>query len=317
MEMDIREIVRPLPRRRDFICVRTVATGYASGKIMKESVIVQRTANKAMLIDTHAHVNFKSFKDDSRDVLKRSLDQGIRVINVGSQYSTSKRAVEMAEKYETGVWAIVGLHPDHLKDQEWVEEGIKVKTAVEKFDRERYVELAKSKKVVAIGETGIDLYHGEENKDDQIRTFKEQIALAVDLDLPIMVHCRNAYKDVLDVITQEKKKYGGKMRGTIHSYLGRLSYAEEFNKLDFMISFNGVITYARDYDKVVRNIPLEYILTETDCPWLTPVPYRGERNEPSYVKFVAEKIAEIKGENTNLVRQVTSKNAIELFRLIV
>jgi TatD DNase family protein len=268
-----------------------------------------------MLIDTHAHVNFKSFKDDSEEVIKRSLDAGIQIINVGSQYSTSRRAVEMAEKYKTGVWAIIGLHPDHLKDQEWEEEYIKVKTKVEKFDPEKYRELAKSKKVVAIGETGLDYYHGDENKKEQIKTFQEEIKLAIDLDLPVMVHCRNAYKDVLEVLMEEKKKYGEKLRGVIHSYLGRLSYAEEFNKMGFLIAFNGIITYARDYDKVIKGIPLENILTETDCPWLTPVPHRGERNEPAYVRFVAEKLAEIKGMNFDEVAQVTTENARRLFKL--
>jgi len=268
-----------------------------------------------MLIDTHAHVNFKSFKDDSDEVIKRSLDSGIQVINVGSQYYTSKRAIEMAEKYETGVWAIIGLHPDHLKDQEWEDEGVKVKTSVEKFDREKYIKLAESKRVVAIGECGIDYYHGEENKDDQIATFKEEIRLAAELNLPVMVHCRNAYKDVLEVITEEKKKYGEKLRGTIHSYLGRLSYATEFNKMGFLISFNGIITYARDYDKVIRGIDLENILTETDCPWLTPIPHRGERNEPSYVKYVAEKIAEIKNIDVKEVKDSTTQNAKRLFSI--
>jgi TatD DNase family protein len=235
------------------------------------------------------------------------------VINVGSQYSTSSRAVEMAEKYKTGVWACIGLHPDHLKDQEWEEEGIKVKTKVEKFDAEKYRELAKSKKVVAIGETGLDYYHGEENKEEQKETFREEIKLAVDLDLPVMVHCRNAYKDVLELITEEKKKYGEKLRGTIHSYLGRLSYAEESAKLGFFISFNGIITYARDYDKVIKGIGLEHILTETDCPWLTPLPHRGERNEPKYVRFVAEKLAEIKNVSFEEVASKTTENAQKLF----
>lgn len=268
-----------------------------------------------MLIDTHAHVNFNAFKDDADEVIKKCSDKQIGVINVGSQYSTSRRAVKMAEKYETGVWAIVGLHPDHLKEQEWEEEGIKVKTAVEKFDAQKYSKLAESKKVVAIGECGIDYYHGEENRDDQIVTFKEEIKLAVELNLPVMVHCRNAYKDVLEVITEEKKKYGEKLRGTIHSYLGRLSYAEEFNKMGFLISFNGIITYARDYDKVIKGTELNNILLETDCPWLTPVPYRGERNEPAYVKFVAQKIAEIKNVDMKDVENITTQNAKKLFRI--
>ena len=265
------------------------------------------------MIDTHAHVNFKSFKDDSEEVIRRSLDSGIQMINVGSQYSTSARAVKMAEEYETGVWACVGLHPDHLKEQEWEEEGIRVKTSREKFDREKYFDLAKSKKVVAIGETGLDYHHGKENKKQQIETFQEEMRLAVDLDLPVAVHCRNAYKDILEVIAEEKKRYGEKLRGVMHSYLGRLSYATEFNDLGFFIAFNGIITYARDYDKVIRGTDIRYILTETDCPWLTPIPHRGERNEPSYVKFVAEKIAEIKGINFEKVAQETAQNARKLF----
>ena len=130
-----------------------------------------------------------------------------------------------------------------------------------------------------------------------------------------MVHCRNAYKDVLEVITAEKKKYRDKLRGVIHSYLGRLSYAEEFNKLGFFIAFNGIITYARDYDKVIKNTDLKYILTETDCPWLTPVPHRGERNEPGYVRLVAEKLAEIKGIKLEEVEKMTVQNARSLFRI--
>jgi len=268
-----------------------------------------------MLIDTHAHVNFSAFKDDAEEIIKKTLDAGIQIINIGSQYSTSKRAVEMAEKYETGVWAVVGLHPDHLKDQEWEEEGIKVRTKIEKFDPEKYRELAKSKKVVAIGETGLDYYHGEDNKEKQKETFREEIKLAVELDLPVAVHCRNAYKDVLEILTAEKEKYGEKLRGVMHSYLGRLSYAEEFNKLGFLIAFNGIITYARDYDKVIKEINLENILVETDCPWLTPVPHRGERNEPMYVKFVAEKIAEIKNIDASEVEKATTGNAKKLFHI--
>lgn len=269
-----------------------------------------------MLIDTHAHVNFKSFRDDSEEVIKRALDMGIQIINVGSQYSTSKRAVEMAEKYESGVWACVGLHPGHLSEHD-IDDGTgnKIKSAIEKFDPEKYRQLAKSDKVVAIGECGLDYYDDASNKEGQKQTFREEIKLAVELDLPVMVHCRNAYKDVLEIITEEKKKYGHKLRGTIHSYLGRLSYTEEFVKLGFFISFNGVITYARDYDKVVKNIDLKYILTETDCPWLTPIPHRGERNEPVYVRFVAEKIAEIKGIGLEEAANATSANAKKLFNI--
>lgn len=274
-----------------------------------------------MLIDTHAHLNFSAFKDDAEKIIKKCSDGHVGVINVGSQYSTSRRAVEMAETYETGVWACVGLHPDHLKAQEFEEGGILVKTRLEKFDPEKYRELAKSKKVVAIGECGMDYKHitysikheTEEQHKLQKKVFIQQIELAVELNLPVVVHCREAYKDVLEILVEQNKKYGSKLRGVMHSYLGRLSYAEGFNKLGFLVAFNGIITYARDYDKVIKNIDLKYILTETDCPWLTPLPHRGERNDPSYVKFVAEKIAEIKNMDYNKITEATTENAKRLF----
>lgn len=155
----------------------------------------------------------------------------------------------------------------------------------------------------------------EEIKKLQKETFREEIKLAVELNLPVMVHCRNAYKDTLELLIEEKEKYGDKLRGVIHSYLGRSSYATEFNKLGFLIAFNGIITYARDYDKVIENTPLEYILTETDCPWLTPVPHRGERNEPMHVRFVAGKIAEIKRIDLAEVEKQTTENAKKLFKV--
>jgi TatD DNase family protein len=286
-----------------------------------------------MLIDTHAHLNFNAFKDDIEEVIRRCSDAEVGVINVGSQYSTSKRAVEMAEKYED-MWACIGLHPSHLSEHEFEDgEGGKIKSAVEKFDQEKYIQLAKSKKVVAIGEIGLDYYSEkskiknqneklqfknknlEEEKILQKQTFIQEIELAIELDLPVMVHCREAYKDLLEILVEQNKKYGKKLRGVIHSYLGRLSYAQEFIKMDFSIAFNGIITYARDYDKVIKNINLKYILIETDCPWLTPVPHRGERNEPAYVRYVAEKIAEIKGISFDEVAKATVENAKKIFNI--
>jgi TatD DNase family protein len=276
-----------------------------------------------MLIDTHSHLNFSAFKNDREEVIKRCSDAEVGIVNVGSQYSTSKRAVEIAEKYGEGIWAAIGIHPAHLFGEsfEVKKEGIKIRADREKFDRDKYFELAKSKKVVAIGETGLEFHELKEKTDDekekivkmQTENFLSHIDLACELDLPMIIHCREAYKEILDILTSEKKKYGKKLRGVMHSYLGRLTYAEEFNKLDFLIAFNGIVTYARDYDKVIKNVDLKYILTETDCPWLTPVPHRGERNEPVYVKFVAEKIAELKGIRFEEVAKTTKENAKRLF----
>jgi len=276
-----------------------------------------------MLIDTHAHLNFNAFKNDVEKVVKRCADQKIGVINVGSEYKTSRRAVEMAEKHEN-MWAAVGLHPGHLSVHDIDDgEGHLIKSAVEKFDREKYLELAKSKKVVAIGEIGLDYFHGTQNMEHgteelkalQRGIFIQEIELAVELDLPVMVHCREAYKDLLEILVEQNKKYGKKLRGVIHSYLGRLSYAQIFNEIGFSIAFNGVITYARDYDKVIKNVDLKYILTETDCPWLTPIPHRGERNEPAYVRYVAEKIAEIKEISFDETAKITVDNTKKLFNI--
>ncbi len=268
-----------------------------------------------MLIDTHAHVNFNAYKDDVDEVIRRSLDGEVWMINVGSQYSTSKRAVEIVEKYKEGVYAAVALHPIHLGPSKFVdEEEVKFETKEEKFDKEKYKELAKNSKVVAIGETGLDYYHTDDEKIKELQkqVFKQHLELAQELNKPIIFHCRKAYQDLLD----ELRVTSYELRGVVHCFMGKKSQAEEFLKMGFYLGFNGLITYCRDYDKVIRNIPLEKILVETDCPWLTPEPHRGKRNEPLYVKYVAEKIAEIKEIPFKKVAEQTTKNAKELFSLV-
>jgi TatD DNase family protein len=294
-----------------------------------------------MLIDTHAHVNFNAFAEDSEEVIRRALKEKIWMINIGSQLSTSRRAVEFAEEYSEGVYAAVGLHPVHLKEQivhEEVDplEEFEFKTRPEVFDYEEYKKLAGHEKVVAIGEVGLDYFHlPEENKEierqKQKDNFIKHLELACDLDKPVMIHCREAHNDVIEILKEFIKihpnlplspegrtpvgwqKEGEILRGVIHSFGGRWSQAEEYFKLGFLISFNGIITFARDYDKVIKNAPLERIMIETDCPYLTPIPHRGKRNEPSFVKYVAEKIAEVKGISFEEVAQITTENARKLF----
>ena len=296
-----------------------------------------------MLIDTHAHVNFNAFAEDSEEVIRRALKEKIWMINIGSQLSTSKRAVEFAEEYSEGVYAAVGLHPVHLKEQivhEEVDplEEFEFKTRPEVFDYEEYKKLAGHEKVVAIGEVGLDYFHlPEENKEierqKQKDNFIKHLELARDLNKPIMIHCREAHNDVIEILKEFIKihpnpplspegrppagwqKEGGILRGVIHSFGGRWSQAEEYFKLGFLISFNGIVTFARDYDKVIKNAPLERIMIETDCPYLTPIPFRGKRNEPSFVKYVAEKIAEVKRISFEEVAQITTENAKKLFRI--
>ncbi len=279
-----------------------------------------------MLIDTHAHVNFNAYAEDSDEVIQRALKEKTWLINVGSQLSTSRRAVEFAEKFPHGVFAAVGLHPVHLKEQivhEEVDplEEFEFKTRPEVFDYEEYKNLARDSKVVAIGEVGLDYFHlPEENKETERQkqkdNFIKHLELASELNKPIMIHCREAHNDVIEILRDWELGTGNReLKGVVHSFGGRWSQAEEYFNLGFLISFNGLITFARDYDRVIKNAPLERLMLETDCPYLTPVPHRGKRNEPSYVKFVAEKIAEIKGISFEEVAQITTENARRLFNM--
>ncbi|OGI17842.1 MAG: hypothetical protein A3J63_01230 [Candidatus Moranbacteria bacterium RIFCSPHIGHO2_02_FULL_40_12b] len=251
-----------------------------------------------MYIDTHAHINFNAFKDDAGEVIKRSLEAGVFMINIGSQYSTSKRAVEMAEKYESGIYSAVGLHPIHIND--------------EKFDYEKYLELAKKPKVVAIGEMGLDYYHSKQDSDKgkQKEIFLEGIKLANKIEKPMVIHCREAYNDLLEILKNNPvKKFG-----VAHSFCGSLKTAQQFIELGYKIGLNGIITYSPSYDKLIKNIALEDILLETDCPYLNPKPLpRDGRNEPENVKYVAGKISHLKNTSIEEVKMATTRNAKEVF----
>jgi TatD DNase family protein len=273
-----------------------------------------------MLVDTHSHLNFNAYKKDLDEVIKRSLDNNVWMINVGSQYSTSKRAVEIAERYEKGVYAAVGLHPIHLetglvKIKEDPEE-IQFNSREEEFDPEIYKKLAQSEKVVAIGEVGFDYYWKpktktkiEQFKEKQKKALLSQLDLTKDLNLPVIFHCRMGHKDLIHILRE--KNLG--LRGVIHCFTGTWEEAEEYIKMGFYLGFNGII-YKLDLNETIKKTPLEKILIETDCPYLTPLPLTG-RNEPIYVKHIAEKIAKIKNLSYEKVSEITTKNAKELFKL--
>ena len=285
---------------------------------------------KNLLIDTHAHVNFNDFKDDAKEVIKRALDENVWMINVGAESKTSKRAVKMAEEYEEGVYAAIGLHPSHLVEQdvEYKENGelIKYKPKPEEFNYDFYLNLAKNKKVVGIGECGLD-FHRIENqasekskvesfKVKQREVFIKHLELAKEVNKPIIIHCRDAHNDLLEIFNLAVKPPSGVM----HFFTGNLEQAKKYIELGFYISFSGVITFpprkgeiVGAYDEIIKNIPLEKILIETDCPYVAPVPHRGKRNEPQYVKYVAHKIAEIRGVSFEEVAEQTTKNAKKLF----
>jgi TatD DNase family protein len=278
-----------------------------------------------MLIDTHAHLNFSAFKNDYGRVIDQCFKNDVQIVNVGSQYETSKRAVEIAEKYKAGVWAAIGLHPIHaIPNQVDVNEvEPNFKSRPEEFDAKKYEILAKSKKVVAIGEIGLDYTYAktEENKEAQKKSFKQQVLFAQKLNLPVIIHCREAWNDLVEIIKQfhglESKVYSLKspLRGVVHFFSGSKEDAKALIGMGFLISFTGVITFTKAYDEIIKETPLEKLMVETDCPYVAPVPFRGRKNLPLYVKYVAERIAEIKDIGFSEVAQVTTENAKKLFKL--
>lgn len=272
-----------------------------------------------MLIDTHAHVNFLQYKNDGDEVVSRSLAEGTWMINVGSEKDTSRRAVEYATRYETGVFAAIGLHPIQLRAQEIEEkengETVKFTIPAEEFDEEYYANLARQEKVVAIGEIGLDYYRNGATKELQQEVFIKQLELAIKFKKPILVHCREAHEDLQKIFKEWLGAEKSLPSGVLHSFSGTMEQAQAYLDMGFHLGFNGIITFAHDYDEVVKNMPFDRILVETDCPYLTPVPLRGKRNEPSYVKHVAQKIAELRGVSFEEVAEITTANAKKLFNI--
>lgn len=277
-----------------------------------------------MLIDTHAHVQFSGFKDDADQVMQRALDAGMIIINVGSQIDTSREAVAMLDKYPERVYAVVGLHPVHTYQQMLDEEESHFLSRKEEFNYEQYEKLAEHPKVVGIGECGLDYYRlpeGEDPgsiKDGQKKAFSEQMRLAAALDKALVIHCRpsngtnDAYVDILEMLNDALPA-----RFEVHSYTGDLATAKKFVELGAYLGLNGIITFDKTgkLEEVVKNIPLESIVLETDAPYLAPVPMRGKRNEPIYIEHVARKIAEWKNISFDEVTEATTKNAKKLFNI--
>ncbi len=263
--------------------------------------------------DAHTHVNFVAYKDDCEATIRRAKDAEVGMNVVGTQFDTSKDAVALAEKYDN-VYATIGLHPIHTSksyhDQKELGEGGKEFTSRgEDFDMSAYRELGQSPRVIAVGECGLDYYRVDKStKDIQVEAFVEQIELANELGKPLMLHIRNAYDDALEVI-----KAHAKVRGDVHFFAGDWNTAKKFLDIGFTLSFTGVITFTHDYDDVIKNAPLGMLLSETDAPYVTPVPYRGKRNEPAYVTQVVRQVALIRGEDEETVRSQIIKNANRVF----
>lgn len=254
-----------------------------------------------MLFDTHAHYDARQFEVDRDAVLSGLAARGVSlVVNPGCDLATSRTAVELAERYPF-VYAAVGFHPEELEGAELA-------------DLEEIRALAAHEKVVAIGEIGLDYYwvKDEAGRQKEKDFFRAQLALAEELDMPVIVHDREAHGDTLAIVKEFPK-----VRGVFHCYSGSVEMARELVDMGWMLSFTGVLTYknARKSVEVAEAIPIEHLMIETDSPYMAPVPHRGERNDSGYVRHVCEKLAEIKGISVEDCAAITKENGKRFFRL--
>lgn len=265
-----------------------------------------------MILDSHCHPQFPQYEKDREEMIKRTLETGVSMICVGTDLETSKQGIELAQKHE-GIWATVGLHPnDGVSDLGF----LPVRQAGRISD---FRQLLDNPKVVAIGEVGLDYYRTPEpeKQKKQKEVFEQFIDLAQKTKKPMILHFRDSskgssgrvHKDALEILPKD-------IAGVSHSFTGNLEEAKEYLDRGMYLGFNGIITFARQYDEVVKYVPLENILLETDAPYLTPEPYRGQRNEPVYVIEVAKKVADLKNIPLEKIVEQTTESCKKLFKII-
>ena len=254
-----------------------------------------------MLIDSHAHLEMPEFKRDLEAVIHRARQSGVEYIfTIGTEKRDWTRTLEIARSYPF-IYAILGVHPHHVKE----------------MDDQTYPtlrQLCREEKVKAYGEIGLDFFRNLSPREVQIKRFREQIALAKELGLPIVVHDREAHQEILEILKSEKAEECG---GIIHCFSGDGEMAKQCLEMGFYISIPGSITFnnSERFREIVRSLPLDSLLVETDAPFLTPMPFRGKRNEPSYIRYTAEKVAEVKKISFEKVAEVTTENAFRVFKL--
>ena len=262
---------------------------------------------KVFLVDTHAHLDMNVFDDDRAEIITKALDAGVGyIISVGTDLASSKKTVELSEHY-AGVYAAVGIQPHDA-------------ATIDKDTITRLGEIASHPSVVAIGETGLDFYRDYSPRKAQIQMLKWHLALSAELELPVIIHCRQAEEDILNLLRSQISNYGDNRRqyqGVIHCFNSDGNTAKEYLDMGFYLSLGAYIGYPTStarYD-VIRSIPKDRLLVETDCPFLPPQNYRGKRNEPSYLSFAVKVLAAIREESYEDVAKVTTQNAQRLFRL--
>lgn len=267
---------------------------------------------KQKYIDIHSHLNYAAFDKDREEVIARTKKTGVSTIGIGTGYGASKEVLQLAHEHEN-MYAIVGLHPIYVNPIDTDHE----KHPGEDFDYDKFAKIARDPKVVGIGECGLDFFHitsdAHDYKARQITAFKQQISLALEVDKPLMIHCRDAYTETLEILKEAQAESGGKLRANFHFFAGTKEDAKEILDLGFTVSFTGVITFAPQFEELVKFVPLEKMHAETDSPFVAPKPFRGKRNEPTYVIEVVKKIAEIKEKQIDEVADQLAKNAARDF----
>jgi len=260
-----------------------------------------------LLIDTHAHLTETDFDEDRPETIHRAMDAGIgTIITIGTDLESSKKALELSEQYP-GICATVGFQPHDA-------------AAVETKDIKKLEEIAEHPNVVAIGETGLDFYRDYSPRESQIQSLKWQLSLSEKLKLPVIIHCRQAEEDMLHLLRSwlsVSKETNRENRGVIHCFMGDKNTAREYLDMGFYLSFGAYIGYpsSKDLHDIVRSIPGDRLLLETDSPFLPPQQYRGKRNEPSYIIFTAKALSEIRQESYDTIALQTTRNARRLFCL--
>lgn len=275
-----------------------------------------------MLFDVHTHMHFPVYDSDRDQVLSRAKAAGVKMISVGTQAASSDAAVKLARENPGEVWATAGFHPNHFASAWYHDPKEQVSGEREEFDAARLAKIAAAPEVVAIGECGLDYYREtsdtrQATRKRQKEAFGEQIKIAQKLNKPLMIHSRpsrgsdDAYEDVLGILNPKPST----LNPIMHFYVGSLAMTKKLVSAGAYFTFGGVITFSRDYDEVIKYIPLDRILLETDAPYAAPAPHRGKRNEPAYIVEAAKKLAEIKGISPEMVAEQTTTNAVKVFKI--